>query len=128
MPITFERDTDTKIVIATCSGVLGLKEAQAGASQFWGRPESGRVPVVWDFRSAVLRISAAEIHSLAEFILSSQPTPPPPKVAFVTGRDVDFGLVRMFEVYRQHPETEVQVFRDYDKALAWARVGWIKAT
>jgi hypothetical protein len=39
----------------------------------------------------------------------------------VTARDVDFGLVRMFQVIRQHPSTQVQVFRDYEEAVSWAR-------
>ena len=43
------------------------------------------------------------------------------KAEFVTARDVDFGMVRMVEVFRERPATEVHVFRDYDTALAWAR-------
>jgi hypothetical protein len=42
-------------------------------------------------------------------------------VAFVTGRDPDFGLARMYEMLSEQPSTEVRVFRDYDEAVAWAR-------
>jgi hypothetical protein len=42
-------------------------------------------------------------------------------VAIVVGRDADFGMVRMFEVFREHPPTEVQGFRDLDEAISWAR-------
>ena len=57
---------------------------------------------------------------MARFILDNQPAVPPPRVAFVTIRDVDFGLARIFEVYREHPATSFRVFRDYDEAMAWA--------
>jgi hypothetical protein len=41
-------------------------------------------------------------------------------VAFVTAHDADFGLVRMFEVFREHPETEVRAFRQLEAATHWA--------
>jgi hypothetical protein len=36
-------------------------------------------------------------------------------------RDLDFGLARMFEAFREHPATTVRVFRGFDEALSWAR-------
>jgi hypothetical protein len=108
------------VVIGTGSGPLGLDEAKAGARIVWNNPEWIGKPLVWDFRDAELTVSAAEVRELAKFILASQPAPPPPKVAFVTARHVDFGMVRMYGVLREHAATEVQVFREYEAALTWA--------
>ncbi len=114
---------DTGIVIGSCSGVLDANEAKAGATAFWENPDWRGIPVVWDLRAAELKVAAPHVRELAQFILGAQPSPPPPKVAFVTGRDVDFGMIRMFEVFREHRATKVQAFRDYEEAVSWARAG-----
>lgn len=57
----------------------------------------------------------------SRFILRNQPATPPARVAIVTGRDADYGLARMLEVYRQDPRTAFRVTRDLDEALEWTR-------
>jgi len=123
MPFSMRIEPDAGIVIGTCSGALGLDDAREGAMAVWGNPNWSGKPVVWDFRSAILDVQAPEVREIARFVLDRQPSSPPPKVAFVIARDVDFGLARMFEVFRQHPSTEVRTFRDYDEAVSWARTG-----
>jgi hypothetical protein len=113
-------DPGSGVVIGTCSGILNATDARKGAAAYWANPDCTGRPVVWDFRSARLDVHPPEIEALARFILESQPPAPPPRVAFVTARDVDFGLSRMFEVHREHPATLVKVFRDYDEAVRWA--------
>jgi len=44
------------------------------------------------------------------------------KVAFVTGRDVEFGLSRMFEAYSVGAATSVSVFHTMEEAEAWLGV------
>jgi hypothetical protein len=41
------------------------------------------------------------------------------KSAVVVGREVDFGLVRMYQAYAEQKDVEIAVFRDYSEALAW---------
>lgn len=98
-----------------------MDEAKAGARAVWDDPAWQARPVVWDFRGAKLSLSTAEVRAFAEFILESQPAARPPRVAIVTGTDVDFGMARMFGAYREHPSTQVRVFRDYDDAVTWAQ-------
>jgi len=122
MPFSLRLEPETGIVIATCSGDLGLNDAKAGAAAFWEDPEFRGRPIVWDFRSAHLDVTASDVREIARFILERQPPTPPSKVAFVTTSDADFGLGRMFEMVREHPSTQVRVFRDYDEAVSWARM------
>ena len=117
--MTFEFATD--VVIAKCAGELRMEDARQGASALWGNPEWSGKPVVWDLRSAQLELKRTDVELLARFILGNQPATPPPRVAFVTGRDVDFGLARMFEVLREHRSTGIMVFRDHGEAVQWAR-------
>jgi len=42
-------------------------------------------------------------------------------MAFFAPRDADFGMARMFEVFRDDSETSFRVFRDYEEALLWSR-------
>jgi hypothetical protein len=109
------------VVIGSCTGSLSLEDAKAGAMAYWQNPGWRGKPVVWDFRFARLDVDAAAVRQIAQFILTSQPSPPPSKVGFVTARDVDFGMARMFEAFREHAATEVHVFRDYEEASSWAR-------
>jgi hypothetical protein len=121
MPFSMQMDAEAGIVIVTCSGELGLSDAKEGAQTVWGKPEWSGRSIVFDFRSAQLDVRATEVREIARFILERQPATPPPKIALVTSREVDFGLARMYEVLRQHPATEVRVFRDYEEAVSWAR-------
>jgi hypothetical protein len=119
MPFTLRLDPLTGILIGTCSGALELADAKAGAVAVWERPDWRGRAVVWDMREAEIHARPTEVRRLAEFVLGGQPAAPPPRVAFVTDRDADFGMLRMFEVYRAHPATEVRIFRDFDEAVAW---------
>jgi len=121
MPFSLRLEPETGIVIATCSGDLGLNDAKEGATAFWENRDWSGKPIVWDFRSAHLDVTASEVREIAQFILERQPPTPPSKVAFVTASDADFGLGRMFEMFREHSSTQVRVFREFDEAVSWAR-------
>jgi hypothetical protein len=120
VPFSLRLDRETGVLIGTCSGALGLDDAKAGALAVWENPDWQGRAVVWDMREAEIAARPAEVRRLADFVLGGQPAAAPPRVAFVTDRDADFGMLRMFEVYRSHPATEVCIFRDFDEAMAWA--------
>ena len=121
MPFSIFFESQADLVVATCSGTVQMNDATLGAVVMWDNPEWSGKPIVWDLRSARLDVRGSEVREIADYILKHQPTIPPPKVAFVTARDVDFGLARMFQTIRQHPDTQVEVFRDYEEAVSWAR-------
>lgn len=123
MPWSIEINPRTGVALATCTGVLTSKDAQAGARELWQHPDWPGVSAVWDFRFARLEVSPAETREAAQFVLAHQPAKPPERIAFVTDHDADFGMIRMFEVFRDHPATKVRVFRDLEPALAWAQGG-----
>jgi len=109
------------MAVGACSGVMRLNDAQEGVSALWSAPGWLGRSAVWDFRDAEFDFTTMQVREFAEFIFRNQPTPPPLRVAFVTQRDVDFGMARMFEVFREDPRTAFRVFRDYEEALRWAR-------
>ncbi len=109
------------MAIVTCLGKLGVSEAKESVSALWENPDWNGKSAVWDFRRAQFILTSPEIQVLADYVLSNQPAVPPEKIAFVTGRDVDYGLARIFEVFRDDPRTDFRVFRDYEEALRWGR-------
>lgn len=121
MAVSIHIEPETGIAIATCSGVLRVDDAREGVAALWKNPGWSGKSAVWDFREAQFDLASPDVRGLAQFVLRHQPETPPSRVAFVTGRDVDFGLARMFEIFREDPRTKFRVFRDYDEALCWAR-------
>ncbi len=121
MPVSYHIEPETGVAIVTCSGELRARDAKEGASALWDNPDWNGKSVVWDFRTAQFVLTSPEIQETADFILDNQPETPPERVAFVTGRDVDFGLARIFEAFRQDPRTDFRVLRDFEEALRWAR-------
>lgn len=121
MSISIHIEKDSGIAIATCSGALRLADAQQGAEALWRTADWAGRSAVWDLRAARFEVSSSDAREIARFILLHQPSPPPSRIAFVTLRDVDFGLSRMFGVFREDPATAFRVFRDYDDALRWVR-------
>ena len=74
---------------------------------------------LWDFRDADL--SSLDTKTITEMAQYSKRFPPginDVKVAFVTGRDIEFGLSRMFEISSK-AMTPIQVFRAMDEAEKW---------
>lgn len=120
MTISIRVEPGTGTAIANCSGVLRRSDAETGAAALWGTPGWPGRSAVWDFRDARFDLSTGDIHEIARFILHHQPATPPSRVAFVTARDVDFGMARMFEAFRDDPRTEFRVFRSYEDAVQWA--------
>ncbi len=66
-----------------------------------------------------------EIRQLANDNLFS----PGSRRAFVVKDDLQFGLARMFEIYRDlKGETGIRVFRSYDEALEWIETGIVASS
>ena len=121
MSFSIEIEADTGIAIGRCSGDLQVQHALTAVKALWADPDWPGRAVVWDFREARFDLGSPDVSEVARFVLGEQRDPPPSKVVFVVARDVDFGLGRMFEAYRQDRRTETRVLRDYDEALRWAR-------
>ena len=72
---------------------------------------------LWDLDDPGITLSVSEIRSLAEF--AQQKKHRPRKTAVLVNDDLSFGLIRMYMVYREQPNTETRVFRNRGEALDW---------
>ena len=75
---------------------------------------------LWDIREASLeKFNAPELESLAYF-LGNRMDRAANKVALVVGRDLEYGVARMWDVYASHPAPQDrQIFKDMDEAFNW---------
>ena len=74
---------------------------------------------LWDFRNADLSsLDSETIAAMAKYSLRFPPGINDVKVAFVTSRDLEYGLSRMFEMSSGAP-TPIRVFRAMDEAEEW---------
>jgi len=120
MSVEIVVEPESGVAIASCSGVFGLEESRAGVSKLWRTQGWPGRAVVWAYLEAEFALSTDDIRELAYFVKKNQPAPPA-RVAFVTQREIDFGLARMFGAYRDEPDTAFRVFREIDEAIRWAR-------
>jgi len=121
MGLSIRVEQESGVAVVVCSGVLQRDESEQADRKLWAATDWPGVSAVWDFRGARFDLSSLDVRGIAQFILERQRERPPARMAFVTPRDVDFGLARMFEVFREDSRTAFRVFRDYDEAMAWAR-------
>ena len=70
---------------------------------------------------ANILLSTAEVKEGAEYAKSLDRQPD--RIAVVAPNDISHGISRLFKVFRESPETELQVFRTLEEARAWLGAG-----
>jgi hypothetical protein len=75
---------------------------------------------LWDFRDADLSgLSPSTIESMAKHSAKFPAGINDVKVAFVVGRELEFGLVKMFESFSLDVMTKIASFYSMEEAEAW---------
>ena len=116
--VTIDIDSVKGTVVGTVSGTLTLDDIREAAAAVWRDVEAPRVRVLWDLREARFTLSVTEVQDLAEFARLHSPFDHL-RMAFVVAGDLEFGQIRMFDVFRETATARTEVFRDMEKALSW---------
>jgi hypothetical protein len=95
-----------------------LRAFDAAISHERYKPGMGRL---WDFRTADLSaLDSGTIAEMARYSIKFPPGVNDVKVAFVAGRELEYGLSRMFEFFSEDAaETTIAVFYSIDEAEQW---------
>ena len=75
---------------------------------------------LWDFREA--NLAALDSTTIAEMAKYSTKFPPgvcDVRVAFVAGRQLEYGMSRMFAAFSESASTSISVFYSMEEAEAW---------
>jgi hypothetical protein len=122
MAITTKIDKESNLRLHNVTGALTLNELMAKLEEVYSEPDfTPEMNVIWDLREADLALfTTADIRKVRNYVSKHWGTGKGNRAALVVLRDLDFGLSRMYEFFLEsRTSSEVQVFRDYDKALEW---------
>jgi len=126
MAITTTIGSETGARIHVVTGELTLEELLHALKEVYVRAdyEPGACSL-WDLRGAELhRFSKHDIRRVADFVSGNRNAPPGTCAALVVGRELDFGLTRMYEqMLVASSDVKVMVFRDIGEARTWLRSG-----
>jgi len=119
VPISFDFESPDGLVIATGEGLISIEDVQNAGHTFWGRMPGPRYPVLWDLRAARFDLDAGEIRELAVFAAGKAPSGSEVRSAYVVSGDLEFGLLRVFEMVREPQGVKTLVTRDMQAAIDW---------
>jgi hypothetical protein len=122
MPISFDVESVAGIAIGTGTGSLSLEEVKLAATMIWERMSGPTYRILWDLLDAQFSLTASEVRDLAYYVTNHAPEGES-HTAFVVSGDLEFGLVRMFEVFRGADGARTYVTRDRAAAIEWLNDG-----
>jgi len=118
MAVEFDFVSLDDIAIGIPTGSMTLDEIKEAVRTLWKQTDAPEILSLWDLRRATFDLGADEVRELAEFVKEAAPVSSL-RTAFLVARDLEFGLIRMFAVFRETEGARAAVFRDRDEAIAW---------
>lgn len=120
MPITFEIDSEARIVRTTARGDITLEEELAVFKSFLADPsfEPG-FGILHDNRERVSVSTTDYVKGMADAVQDNRDAIGPAKIAIVVSRMVSVGLGNMFAILTENAPTTTKVFWDIDEAERW---------
>jgi pheromone shutdown protein TraB len=118
MPLTYKIDKENRLVMTTAWGSLSFTDAFAHKDKLLNDPDfDPTYSQIADFTQITeLALSNDELRVFAEFKVFS----PQSRRAFITPRDLEYGMARMFATLRElRGEEGIGVFRTLEEALDW---------
>ena len=116
--MSLDRDSVPGVAIAVVCGPLDLEDIRDATAEVWRRVSGPSARILFDLREARFDLAPDEIPDLAEFVKQGSPYEDL-RTAFIVAQDLEFGLLRMFEAFREAQGTRTAVFRNREEALAW---------
>lgn len=120
MTTSVDLNSEPGIAIANGYGLMKLDDIQECAQTLWKATNGQATRMLWDLRSVTFDINVDDVRQFAEFAKKLF-SGPDVRSAFVASTDFEYGLIRMFEMFREAPGFTTQVFRDRDAAIEWLK-------
>jgi hypothetical protein len=124
MPLEHQVDHARRRVVAKARGTLSDDEIFGYQRDVWSRPELRDYDELVDM-SEVEHVAIPGSHRVSDLASLSAGMDSPAgnsRFAIVAPKDLEFGLGRMYQAYRELDERsrkQVSVFRSMEEALAW---------
>ncbi len=126
VPITIEIDRKNHLVIATAAGTLTMEELFRYQVDSWTGKELREFNELVDLTGVTgfAPPTSESIKDFSDFAAAMEADSVQTKLAIVAEGDFEFGLARMFQVFREtHPlsKKEVAVFRSRPEAMRFLK-------
>lgn len=122
MSIRYRVDRVRGLLITFVTGRVSVEEVVRYLDQIVADPETDECDELVIVRDADLKeISSEGVRRIARHA-SKVTTRDDFRTAVVAPSDAEFGLLRMFEAFRERAEGNFGVFRDLESARVWLRV------
>jgi hypothetical protein len=119
---SYKIDKERRLVMTIGTGVLTREDIQGHMDRLSADPDfDPDFFQLADFREITeVEIGPEDVRQFAQRVIYSSSS----RRAFLVKNDLQFGLARMFEIYRElNGETGIRVFRTFDEAMEWIVVG-----
>lgn len=124
MPFSYVIDVEHNVIRETYTGDVQLEELYEMCRQQWRDPlYRPGLNMLTDFRSARMQITYDEMQAFAVFIGRQESVQ---RHAIVVGREVGYGLARMFTALSEATSPywdSLRVFFNFDDANHWVMTG-----
>jgi hypothetical protein len=120
MPVTYRIDAEGKTIRTKCSGLVTLQQVIEHFQMLKKDPAcAGLLDVVLDVSEAESPPESGQLGSIKEELSGIGDQVQFGVCAIVAGRDVMYGMMRVFEVYASPYFRAIRVFRESAEAEAW---------
>ena len=124
MPLTYQIDTDSRLLVVRGEGVITQPERMQTMLAWIKDPAfKPGLDTFCDFSAAESTPKLSELREVVATIGEHTQTIGPKKVAILASQPITFGVARVFEALAQVEETPLQVKVFFDRELAWA---WLR--
>ena len=121
MPVHAQIDRTRQLTIYTIEGAATFDEIMNISKEFYSANPT--LKVLWDLREGTIAdISFKQIEKLTDFFSKmEQKTRVVKKLAAVTYKELDYGLLRMAQIFLDMNEfkPEFRIFRRFEDAVDW---------
>jgi hypothetical protein len=122
MAAAYEIFKDKRLIVVTCSGPADVNELVGMLARLQSDPDFNiSYDVLWDGSGRTVPFTSDQVREVNSHVnIHRAEGPRRPKRAFVVSKDVDYGMLRVYESYRQgRSDVDIEVFKSRDEAMAW---------
>lgn len=119
MPLRFEIDRETGVIHTTGEAVLTGRDLSEYARRIAAAEATPLREIIDVTAVDDVDFETFELRRAAEWLAANGKNRPGTRIALVGESEGIFGLLRLAEAYRAHPDVESRVFRSREQALRW---------
>jgi ASC-1-like (ASCH) protein len=120
MPIITKVAHDKQLTIHTATGAPSFEEGMEVFKSFYEKHPTKNL--LWDLRSASLhRLSSKDLEAFVDYAKRHSEVRAGGKTAFVVSTDLEFGMLRMVDVFSEFAKIPFNIltFHSMDEAMQW---------